>query len=348
MFDRKAFSELLYTTVIPASLSKEEQERLFKKVDDSAQKLLPKSLFKYRSCSEQNINAFDKDELWFASADCMNDGFDARTFVSKEDKDYVKETFESLFKGKKIDYASQQFKNLEFKFQIERNPFQPDSIDSEAFEEYKNKLMDVIRSDVDSVFPLIPSIIQTSSKLCCFSETVASTTMWGLYGENETGYCLEYSSDLLSQADSDGNRGLLFPVLYNDQRICLTREFYFFIEYNGLISKLCKASGIEEEKMKAVFLPCPDITMVIKITLTKSSDWSYEKEWRLILPNKDSSDKTKAITHKQAIGVYLGRRISPINEKIICLLAKEKNIPVYKMHINDESPSFELEYERIQ
>ena len=51
---------------------------------------------------------------------------------------------------------------------------------------------------------------------------------------------------------------------------------------------------------------------------------------------------------KTAIGVYLGRSISPFKQKNITLLAKEKPLPVYKLQINDESPSYELKYEQIQ
>ena len=45
---------------------------------------------------------------------------------------------------------------------------------------------------------------------------------------------------------------------------------------------------------------------------------------------------------KRPTGIYLGRRISRTYEKILRLIAKEKDLPVYKMGLDDRSPAYEL------
>lgn len=40
--------------------------------------------------------------------------------------------------------------------------------------------------------------------------------------------------------------------------------------------------------------------------------------------------------------VYLGRKVSPLNEKLLRHIAVEKGIPVYKMAMNHEQSSYKL------
>ena len=350
MVDRKAFSELLYKTVIPASMPSEEQEKLYGAVEEKAKEMLPKSLFRFRSCSEQDFSAFDNDELWFSTSDCMNDGFDARICVTKEDKDFVKKSFETQFRGYDFKTFSQQLRDANIPFSRETNNEEKE-FQLSTFEKTKEILMNSIKNDVDIVFPSIPQLLQNGLKTCSLTETVNSSTMWGLYGKNETGFCVEYSFDTEPYVTSKEFRCLLFPVIYGKRRLGLSTDFYYYLEFNGFIEKLIKASRIKEEDIRSIPLasiPCPDIIQLAKITLTKSEDWSYEKEWRLLLMYGRPTEEKHYVAYKKPIGVYLGRRIASVNEKTLKLMAKEKNIPVYKMRINDESPSFELEYEQIQ
>jgi hypothetical protein len=98
------------------------------------------------------------------------------------------------------------------------------------------------------------------------------------------------------------------------------------------------------------FLNCPDITIGTKIALNKSEEWKFEQEWRLFCTAVDGhqplGDKHVCIT-KRPNALYLGRRITKTNEKILTMLAKEKNIPVFKMQLDDNNPSYELAYYQL-
>ena len=80
LVDRNTFAEQLYATSIPSNMPPDEQNNKLRVLQDIAHDIMPKSLFRFRECSERHIDAFDKDELWVSTADCMNDGFDTRIY----------------------------------------------------------------------------------------------------------------------------------------------------------------------------------------------------------------------------------------------------------------------------
>ena len=103
---RNDFAKLLEETVIPSSLSIKEQEDSYKQLQIAAEKILPQSLFRYRSCSERSISAFDKDELWVSTANCMNDGFDTRAYVDPKHKQECMDQILSVFDIQKKDFMN--------------------------------------------------------------------------------------------------------------------------------------------------------------------------------------------------------------------------------------------------
>ncbi|MDE7430640.1 MAG: hypothetical protein K2N34_01790, partial [Lachnospiraceae bacterium] len=71
--------------------------------------------------------------------------------------------------------------------------------------------------------------------------------------------------------------------------------------------------------------------MLSKIAIHKSLEWKPEKEWRLFYTNTNpqSVNEVHSFMHKKPVAVYLGRKISAINEKILKDIAKEKGIECY-------------------
>ena len=76
--------------------------------------------------------------------------------------------------------------------------------------------------------------------------------------------------------------------------------------------------------------------------LYKSKDWKYEEEWRLIVPNHDSLCTHGKIGTLIPKAVYLGEFISFNDEYTICSIAKNKNIPIYKMKSSLDKKRFGL------
>ena len=71
----------------------------------------------------------------------------------------------------------------------------------------------------------------------------------------------------------------------------------------------------------------------IDCIFTKSSDWSYEKEWRVVASKKD--DETEFNSNVKISRIILGANISDSDEKVLVSIANDKGIPIYKMSIDN-------------
>ena len=232
------------------------------------------------------------------------------------------------------------FKNSTIPQEVEKQP--------EDFEPMKSQLMEFMNRFFESLYSYIPEMIQNSNRICCFSEDINSSSMWGLYGDGETGFCLEYEFDKQPYFTDSDCQGFLLPIYYTDNCYPLNPEYLQYLVKNISLNYFVMVSGYYGKTGGQLFhLVCSDLFLSLKTIIRKATDWSNEKEWRLIIPTTTSGPKSLPFK-KRATGVYLGRRIDSFNAKILTLLAKEKHIPIYKMRINDESPSFGLEYEPIQ
>ena len=72
--NKQTFAEKLLSTTIPSNLPVIDQQKRIESLQQNAHSLLPDRLFRFRTCSERSFDAFNKDELWVSTADCMNDG----------------------------------------------------------------------------------------------------------------------------------------------------------------------------------------------------------------------------------------------------------------------------------
>jgi hypothetical protein len=77
--------------------------------------------------------------------------------------------------------------------------------------------------------------------------------------------------------------------------------------------------------------------------IVKSTEWSYEKEWRIVLPIGEGKGFNRPFFQPEA--VYLGTRMSRENKETIINIAKQKQISVYQMKM--KSNEFKLVAEKI-
>ena len=150
--------------------------------------------------------------------------------------------------------------------------------------------------------------LRTTTGVSCFSELNDSLLMWAHYANNHRGICVEY--DLL-----EINRQLGFtpvPIIYSDERVCFQ---HFNIE------------TIENDSIK----------LLLESLTTKSTDWSYEREWRIIREKEACGDnwqeekKGALLNMIQPSSIILGcaSTIDFYNEAI--KYCKENKITLYKM-----------------
>lgn len=137
-------------------------------------------------------------------------------------------------------------------------------------------------------------------------------------------------------------------VIYGDERFNATQYATWLFEQQIMKEILMNANSIGLYPVFQPIIPCPDHFMSAKVLIHKASKWDHESEWRLVYYGRNNLENIE-FPHviKQPTGIYLGRNISPIHEKILRHIAVERSIPTYKMTICEDDPIYSLRSEPI-
>lgn len=159
--------------------------------------------------------------------------------------------------------------------------------------------------------------VRGATLIASFSEVCDSLLMWSHYTSSHKGICLEYQMDDFGMYVG----GVGFARLdYADVRpVVTTVDALNYIGHQNFDG-----------------LPCFDSARARKTfddsLLTKSSDWSYEKEWRLC-SSGDELPGYRIIPGLKVSAIYIGANSSrDVEEKITAAFGS--NLPIYKMMID--------------
>lgn len=151
----------------------------------------------------------------------------------------------------------------------------------------------------------------------CFTseKNLNKSLMWSHYANSHKGFCIGYDKEQLLKYDE-----IFMPVFYKTE---VDRPIWLH------------------------FLECMNLNEFQLISAyTKSKEWKYEDEWRLLVTDK-SKNGTSGFIKKfiPAKSVYIGCRASKELREQLIAICKKKGIAVYQMKI--KANSFDLEYELI-
>ena len=362
--DIKEYKEILYKTVNPGFPLQNicDSPNAFVKINDFLVSHIPNRLFRYRRCIERNYDALNQDQVWVSCADTMNDGFDARLFF---DIDNAVAALDNMFSENVAKVICSKIKEGTIPFdgidqilkgmssELQNIMKVPENL---LEKDIKDKIS-IYRMMIHNAIPYLATIPQKALKFACFSENINSTVMWGQYADNETGFAVSYdfSGGVISSCqtcNSPSNGACLFPktctlypVIYSPKRYKVSDEYVQYMLLSYMIRQVgYRTNNLQASQMLINMLHCPDSFEATKLAIHKSKEWEYEKEWRAFCTCADPSFNNSAHAHFPHIAsaVYLGRKISTYNEKILKDIAKEKQLPVYKMTVNDKSPNYNL------
>ncbi len=362
------FEHLLNNTVVPSNISHEEQLKRYAPITSYVNSNLPEQLYRFRRCSDNDLEAFLKDQIWVSAAKNMNDGFDARIYF---DRELVKDAFSQNTKAVRsyiesfLTTADATADASDFSKEIAKK-----AMFSELFSTMLNSTAaadtplqtapSVLVKEIEKILEGLSPASQEVLKFASFSEKLTSPLMWGLYAGDESGFAIAYHFDSMSftaQLSEGGERSFgLYPIVYSDRRFEIPSDYVRFLAEQSMFARVIEHMG--DDQMRQIgrsFLEqhgknCPDAFLPTKVALHKSSEWNGEAEWRVLcnVQHADSvSEADKGYFIKKPSAVYLGRRIHTINERLLRSLADEKGIPCYRMALNDRSPAYELVAENI-
>lgn len=159
-----------------------------------------------------------------------------------------------------------------------------------------DKILSIMGAKANEALQPTLSELRNSLGIYCLTEEKESILMWSHYAENHKGFCVEYDFEDFQKKFSD-----FYPVAYDE-------------EYCGM-------SG---------YIWNQDSNIIMRSALSKANQWNYEKEWRIILKN-NKADKGHVIDSPKVKSIYLGCKATNELENELKEIAKNKNIPIYKM-----------------
>ena len=148
--------------------------------------------------------------------------------------------------------------------------------------------------------------LRTRMGIACLSEIDDSLLMWAHYASNHSGICVEY--ELL-----EFNSQLHFspvPIVYTDERVCIHTLETLAMDIQGLF---------------------------IESLTSKSPEWSYEREWRIIRDDGACGDKWDNVKRGALLeatrpkSITLGCMAKPEYEKDVRKYCEENRVNLYKM-----------------
>lgn len=331
--DRLEFEKRLQSIIIPGGTPQNDLVGILAPISEAITQMMPRSLFRFRSCNKRQIDAFKKNNLYAVTADKFNDPYDT---MVRYDKEGIKQstatymTYENLVQLKVYFEQGNDFpdnvKQLLPKEVIDdirkKLLLLPDNDDS--VKQYIEASRDQMLSLIDLYFPILAESSKRFQTIACFCESIESVVMWSHYAQNHQGFALEYNlrDTLVHPIKNVG----IYPVIYNEERLDVS--IYMAWAFLGMI-------GIHS--------PIPDMLSSMKIALHKSKQWEYEKEWRLIDSTiRDFTSDKPSVIHIKPTAIYYGQRIAKEDKNKLHTIAQNHGIREYDMYIDYSSPEYKM------
>lgn len=144
----------------------------------------------------------------------------------------------------------------------------------------------------------------------CFAERNDNLLMWSHYGDGHRGFCLEFDTKFE-------------PFASNSHRVIYSTE----------VPEIDPAKALLDTSHN----------MMQSLIVTKSSEWEYEREWRLL---HMEANKLYTYDWKSLTGIYLGCCMPDENAELLCMILRDSPTKLYRMRRSEDQ--FQILSEEIQ
>lgn len=333
-------------------------EQLVQEVIHQRLAFLPhQKLYKFRTCSNQNLKTLEENCIWMSLASSFHDSFDNTINIDpkenvKEIEKWLKENYPVFCfdlaksfceqRGIAIPYTHDDFKEYVTTCLDENgNPIEEkeqafliahaseeelEHIDS-IFQQLKfirDKFAEIEDKTVENMADVINQTrtgMRDRSLVYCMTERYDNHTLWENYAKNYTGFCIEYSfCDFYKQDFQDyKNLVYMFPMTYRKKKPYFNMVPLMDGSFRQFIYK--DDSWARDPELDA------DLNMQL---FYKDSDYDYEHEWRFSI-KADNANKQK---FPFVSAIYAGKDITQRNLSRLIKIARKLGVPVYKQEIN--------------
>lgn len=317
------------------------------------QKNVPAQLYKFRECTENNLGAFENDEIWLSKASLFNDLHDSLLFF---DKTEILAQAKQIFSPENVSAIYQSLKQSQSflnQFSFQNTDIHTaiinglNTLDENSFCNMVQQLVPNLDIFLESCFKSLKNDIRNQTKMACLSRSIKSPLMWAHYANNHKGFAIEYDfrGNNISQCANCPNRSCpdiklatIYPIIYSDNRFDATQYGKWYIEQYMKMHLGIRAESVFKDEF-----------LFTKAALYKSNDWEYEDEWRIICstPNLLTEQKDCYPIKKKPTAIYFGSQISDIYRNILTRIADEKGIAKYQVYVEDYNGKYELNYKPV-
>ena len=292
-----------------------------------------------RAVNDRSLEVLENENIYLTRADRFNDPYDCfLTFNAEELKEQITqnlsdESMEAYLVQNKICFPVGEF------FPDKASFFKLFESQRTAFFQKSDQHLKEVSSD-----------LQSNTYVASLTESIQSPVLWAHYANNHEGFAIEYQF----RSEMFCPRPMIVPTFDHPCYGWCSILPVYYSNYRADVTELaswlalCKWQKFlfGEEYIKYDMSPyLSDLLMKTKLCLTKSSDWAYEHEWRLMVshnwPNLVGAESMHIPYPASAI--YLGERISSENKKRLKEIAERKSIPVYQMYINPLGIKYQME-----
>lgn len=365
------FETLLWESNIESYIKENREmyiDKLKKRLD-----LIPSKLFKYRTCSEYNIKAFEDAKIWFSTPtecddkvdytinfDLATQGKNFNSFMKQFEYDLIMFFIKAILVKNKINIDVEKMITKENLKEIKNYCYTKNGrlIKSKALDIYKknsnattkeilnilslteyalsknnNELEKMVNSIIQTIND-INKILREKNMVHCLTEDNNNDYMWNYYADMHKGFCIEYQFDNIENVD--------FESLENIQSLYMIlygdkKEYNIFSFFEQATKEL-----ILDDKSKKLFHG--DIQLeFFKQLLTKKKEWEQQKEWRIIR----TFNEKRLYDFNFISAIYLGMEIDESNKNLLINIAKEKSIKVYLQKYNTSRSKIVFEEYKI-
>ena len=350
---RKQLDKLFRTSRLLSSDSKEEKERIYGMLRPPCDRL---PLYRYYKLDADGyvLSALRHGKVTVSNPKIFNDPFDSLLYVDRE----------------KVRYAQQLYppERIINEVNLIRVGNEPSSELDGVIQELFKWLASLPEEDVKKALSCSPLQIEKNTSLlidnviaylrgllriACFSERCDSPLMWAHYADCGRGICVEYDVPMtgelahpIKSLSSDRDCFLsMYPVIYSNERYDATHIA------EDLILLLL---AVEIGAVNSCDFSKYDLLKDLKLSLYKSNDWEYEREWRLFTWPYLPTDPERLFIDKPLMtSVILGHCISEVQKESVLealrtyKMETKNTVKIKRMVVNTSSLKYNLKIEEI-
>ena len=327
--------------------------------------IVPTHFYKYRVCSEKNLNMLRNRTAWFSCPSTWNDPIDVTvSYDLEKDSKMLKEQEEELATKMAFTFINQYIESFcdqkkfvtaeevkkvyygAFKGEKSINPkkiiaYLTPIVGKKPAKQIAVKTQEAfVMVDTpkfrEQVFGELEKLmhfnnIRDTMLMYSLSETYENNHQWAMYADGGKGFCIGYHIKPKTDREWSLIPNLL-PIYYGDkQPLMITRMLDEALEYVVRPETLQDLINQEAE------------SLYISLN-TKTFQWIGEEEWRFGVPKIQT--ETNAVPFDFAESIYLGENIEDEWKNKLIQIARDQGLAVYQRKL--DSTKSKWIYEKLE